>query len=173
MRKRAAAPNTPDGAYRRVGSTEDAVSGEEPHPLAEEQAALRRVATLVALGSPPQEVFAAVTEEVRRVLPVDFAIMARYEAGGALTVLAASGTPIVSGGRWTLGGNNVSSLVFETGLPTRIDDHSESSSGPVGAAGRERGIRSSVATPVTVEGRRQGTHLHAAIAHPATLRPDR
>ena len=32
--------------------------------LAEEQAALRRVATLVARGAPPEEVFAAVAEEV-------------------------------------------------------------------------------------------------------------
>jgi hypothetical protein len=40
------------------------VGGEKLHPLAEEQAALRRVATLVARGTPPQEVFAAVTEEV-------------------------------------------------------------------------------------------------------------
>jgi hypothetical protein len=32
--------------------------------LAEEQAALRRVATLVARATPPEAVFAAVTEEV-------------------------------------------------------------------------------------------------------------
>ncbi len=37
------------------------VSGEELRVLAEEQAALRRVATLVARGVPPDEVFAAVT----------------------------------------------------------------------------------------------------------------
>ena len=127
--------------------------------LAEEQAALRRVATLVARGRPPPEVFAAVTEEVGRVLPVDFAIMARYEAGRALTVLAASGTPVAAGSRWSLGGNNVSTLVFETGLPARLDGYSDSSSGAVGVAGRERGIRSSVATPVTVEGRRWGAMI--------------
>jgi GAF domain-containing protein len=40
---------------------------------AEEQAALRRVATLVARGVTPEEVFAVVTEEVGRRLPVDFA----------------------------------------------------------------------------------------------------
>jgi signal transduction histidine kinase len=135
------------------------VTAEEVQPLAEEQAALRRVATLVARGRPPQEVFAAVTEEVGRVLPVDFAIMSRYEAGRALTVLAASGTPVAAGSRWSLGGNNVSTLVFETGLPARIDGYSDSSSGAVGAAGRERGIHSSVATPVTVEGRRWGVMI--------------
>jgi GAF domain-containing protein len=135
------------------------VSPDEVQALAEEQAALRRVATLVARGRPPQEVFAAVTEEVGRVLPVDFAIMARYEAGRALTVLAASGTPVAAGSRWSLGGNNVSTLVFETGLPARIDGYSDSSSGAVGVAGRERGIHSSVATPVIVEGRRWGAMI--------------
>jgi GAF domain-containing protein len=130
------------------------VSGE-----AEEQAALRRVATLVARGTAPQEVFAAVTEEVGRVLPVDFAIMARYEGGVALTVLAASGTPVAAGSRWSLGGNNVSTRVFETGLPARINSYSDRSSGAAGVAARERGIRSTVATPVTVEGRRWGAMI--------------
>jgi signal transduction histidine kinase len=143
--------------------TEAAVSGDEPHPLVEEQAALRRVATLIACGTPPDEVFAAVTEQVGRVLPVDFAIMARYEAGGALTVLAASGTPVGSNSRWSLGGHNVSTLVFETGLPARIDGYSESSSGAVGAAGRERGIRSSIATPVLVEGRLWGVMIVGSV----------
>jgi signal transduction histidine kinase len=140
-----------------------AVSGEDVLPLVEEQAALRRVATLVALGTPPQEVFAAVTEEVGRLLPVDFAIMARYEAGGALTVLAASGTPVAAGSRWNLGGNNVTTLVLETGLPARIDSYSDDSSGAVGDAGRERGIRSAVATPVTVEGRRWGVMIVGSV----------
>ena len=45
--------------------------------VAEEQAALRRVATLVARGGPPDEVFAGVTEEVVRVLPIEFARMGR------------------------------------------------------------------------------------------------
>jgi GAF domain-containing protein len=143
------------------------VSGEEPHPLAEEQAALRRVATLVALGTPPREVFAAVAEEVRRLLPVDFAIMARYETAGALTVLAASGTPVAAGSRWSLGGNNASTRVFETGLPARVDNYSDSSSGAAGVAARERGIRSSVGTPVTVEGRLWGAMIVGSILQPS------
>jgi hypothetical protein len=43
-------------------------NSEGPQALAEERAALRRVATLVASGTSPAEVFAAVTEEVVRVL---------------------------------------------------------------------------------------------------------
>ena len=44
--------------------------------MANEQAALRRVATLVAHGVPPDEIFAAVTEEVGRLLAVDLATCA-------------------------------------------------------------------------------------------------
>ena len=53
--------------------------------LAEEQAALRRVATLVARRVPQEEVFTTVTEEVGRLFPVDSAGMSRYEPDGTLT----------------------------------------------------------------------------------------
>ena len=45
--------------------------------LAEEQAALRRVATLVARGVPQEEVFTTVAEEVGRLFPFDSAGMYR------------------------------------------------------------------------------------------------
>ena len=85
--------------------------------LAEEQAALRRVATLVAGGRAPDEVFAAVTAEVERLLPVDFAHLGRYEPDGTITVLATCGStaehfPV--GRRWRLGGKNLTTIVFET-----------------------------------------------------------
>jgi GAF domain-containing protein len=63
------------------------VSGEEARVLAKEQAALRRVATLVARGVPPEDVFAAVTEEAGRVLRAEMTNMCRYEPDGALTVV--------------------------------------------------------------------------------------
>jgi GAF domain-containing protein len=50
--------------------------------LAEEQAALRRVATAVAGGAQPEEVFGLVTEEAGRLLRADSAGMIRYEPGG-------------------------------------------------------------------------------------------
>ena len=56
--------------------------------LGEEQAALRRVATLVARGVPPAEVFASVTEEVGRLLGTDLAGMARYKSDDTVIVLA-------------------------------------------------------------------------------------
>ena len=59
--------------------------------LAADQAALRRVATLVARAVPPEEVFAAVVEEVGRLLPVDFADLGRCEPDGTITFVAGWG----------------------------------------------------------------------------------
>jgi len=123
--------------------------------LAEEQAALRRVATLVARGEPPEAVFTAVLEEVGRLLPVDLANMCRYEPGRTETFVATWGTagerfPV--GSRWPLEGRNLSTLVFDTGRPARFDRYDDSSSGPLGAAGRGAGIRSAVGAPILVQG---------------------
>jgi signal transduction histidine kinase len=133
------------------------LSGDEFRVLAEEQAALRRVATLVAQGVPPEEVFAAVTEEVGRLLAVDLATMCRYEPDRTVTMLASWGRaserfPV--GSRWPLGGQNLGTLVFETGRSLRIDNYADAS-GPLGIPARER-LRSGVGTPIIVEGRLWG-----------------
>jgi GAF domain-containing protein len=126
--------------------------------LAEEQAALRRVATLVAGGAAPEEVFAAVTEEVGQLLPVDFADMSRFEPDGAVTFLAAWGTTAAAfsvGSRWIPEGKNLCSLVGRTGRPARIESYADAS-GPIDAAVRGTGVRSAVGTPIIVEGRLWG-----------------
>jgi signal transduction histidine kinase len=123
--------------------------------LGDEQAALRRVATLVARGVPPETVFAAVTEEVGRLLSVGFADLRRYEQDGTATVVASSGqngVPVPVGSRLGLGGRNVTTLVFETGRPASIDGYADAS-GPLGSAAREYGIGSGAGAPVIVEGR--------------------
>jgi PAS domain S-box-containing protein len=59
----------------------------EEHQLTEEQAALRRVATLVARGARQEEVFAAVVREIRQLFGVDAAVLRRLDPGrGAVTV---------------------------------------------------------------------------------------
>jgi signal transduction histidine kinase len=134
------------------------LSGDELRVLAEEQAALRRVATLVARGAPPEKVFAAAVEEVGRVLPVDLVSMGRYEPDRAMTFLTSWGTlgDFVPIGRpLLLGGNNLNTIVFETGRSARIDNYDDAS-GPVGLAVREGGVRSAVGTPIIVEGRLWG-----------------
>ena len=123
--------------------------------LAAEQAALRRVATLVARGVPPEEVFAAVVTEVGQLLAVDLATMGRYEPDGTLTFVGSlgnAGQPFPAGSRKRLGGNNLATIVSETGRPARLDRYAENSSGPLGVGVRGAGIRSSVATPIMVEG---------------------
>jgi GAF domain-containing protein len=130
----------------------------ELRQVAEEQAALRRVATLVAQAARPEEVFEAVTEEVGRLIPLDSVAMGRYESDETMTVVATSG-PVgdrfAVGGRWPLGGNNVSTLVAQTGRPARIDSYGDAS-GSVGVAVREEGVGSGAGTPIIVEGRLWG-----------------
>jgi signal transduction histidine kinase len=126
--------------------------------LAEEQAALRRVATLVARGSPTEELFAAVIDGVGRVFPVDNMGMARFDPDDMMTTVAISRGlegrfPV--GGRWPLGGTNVSTIVAQTGRSARIDDYADAS-GQLGVAMREGGLRSSVGAPIVVEGRLWG-----------------
>jgi signal transduction histidine kinase len=126
--------------------------------IARQVAALRRIATLVARGAPAEDVFAGVVEEVGQLLAVEFAGLARYESDGAVTFVAArgvAGSPFPVGSRLMLGGKNVSTRVFETGRPARIDSYADAS-GPIGVIGRETGFRSSVATPIIVEGRLWG-----------------
>ena len=61
--------------------------------LAAEQAALRRIATLVARGVEPAEVFGAVAEEMRRCLTADTAGLWRFESDGEITLVAAAADP--------------------------------------------------------------------------------
>ena len=128
--------------------------------LAEEQAALRRVATLVAQGVPPEEVFAAVLEEIGRLLPVNVAGLIRYDPDGMFTYVAAWGKAVdyvpPVGSRWMLGGHNLGTLVFETGRPARLDHYVDNSSGPASYVVRKVGYDSAVGAPVIVEGRLWG-----------------
>ncbi len=127
--------------------------------LAEEQAALRRVATLVARATPPEAVFAAVAEEVGQLLPVDSATMCRYESDGTLTFVAHWGLAVARfpvGTRRILGGHNLGTLVFESGRSARVDGYADSSSGALGVVVREAALRSAVGTPIIVDGRLWG-----------------
>jgi signal transduction histidine kinase len=138
--------------------------------LAEEQAALRRVATLVAGAAAPEDVFAAVTEEVGKLLRVQRSSMGCYELDGTATLLTSwsSGSDpyLPTPSRWVLGGMNVPTLVAETGRPARLDTY-EDASGPIGVAARDTGARASVGAPIVVEGRLWGV----IVANPAPDQP--
>jgi signal transduction histidine kinase len=174
-------PLPPDTEARLASFTElvaTAVANAESHAglakLAEEQAALRRVAILVAAAVPQDEIFAAVVEEVGRLFGVDYAFMGLYEPDGTLVVLATWGeadTRFPAGSRRTLGGNNLATIVFETARSGRLDAYADHSSGELGAVIREAGVRSGVATPIMVEGRLWGLMSMGSI-HIPSLPPD-
>jgi PAS domain S-box-containing protein len=131
--------------------------------LADEQVALRRVATLVAQGVPPSEVFAAVAREVGLLLGVEWTFMARYEADGTSTGVAGwspAGDQIPAGTRVNLEGDSVGGVVLRTGRPARMHDYNRAF-GPAAALGRERGLRSSVGVPIVVDQRLWGIMMAA------------
>ena len=135
----------------------NAESSAELGRLAEEQAALRRVATLVAAGAPPTEVFDAVSTEVAALIPADGSALTRYESDGTVTAMSGwepDGGYRYVGRRYGLEGT-VSGLIFETGAPGRIENYAEAP-GEAPKAAREMGWRSSVGAPITVEGRLWG-----------------
>jgi signal transduction histidine kinase len=163
----------PVGAeYRLAGFTElaataiaNAQARAELRGFADEQAALRRVASLVAGGAPPEEVFAAIAAEAGQVLTGDITALSRYDADGAqvtVGVWSSNGAPPVPvGTRTALGGQNVSTLVFETGRPARIDNYADVS-GQVGKVAQEAAVRVSAGAPITLEGRPWGVILVAS-----------
>jgi PAS domain S-box-containing protein len=131
--------------------------------LAEEQAALRRVATLVAHESPPAEVFAAVAEEVRRLLRVEDTTIFRYEDDWTATVVADRGerdVPLPIGSRLSLEGESATALVRRTGRAARVDDFS-GATGPLADYTRNAGIGSTVGGPIVVDGRLWGAMIAA------------
>jgi signal transduction histidine kinase len=158
-------------AGRRATASEDARV-----MLADEQAALRRVATMVARQPSPSELFAAVAEEVGKLLQLDAAQMYRYDAG-ALTTVAGwglAGPPIPIGTELVLDGDSVSARALASRQPARIDDYSIPK-GETADYVRSVGIRGAVATPIIVDGQVWGlltaSTLHAApLPHGAELR---
>ena len=128
----------------------------ESRRLAEEQAALRRVATLVARGASPAEVFEAVAAEVARLLGSDFSLVGRYEADATLTHVASHPLELLShlGPRTVLDGDDLASVVQRSGQPTCINY--DDAPGPVATLARELGVRCAVGAPILVEDRMWG-----------------
>jgi signal transduction histidine kinase len=136
--------------------------------LLAEQAALRRVATLVAQETSPEAVFQAVNEEVGRLLDVHGTRLMRYEADGTTTIVAGWGQPgiVPAGTRISLAGRNIGSMVRSTGRPARLGTY-ENATGAIAAVLREHGVHSAVGAPVTVEGRLWGAMYGFSISEQA------
>jgi signal transduction histidine kinase len=134
-----------------------AIANSEAHErleqLADEQAALRRVATLVAEGATPHNVFDAVRREVARMFGTPLTVLLRYDFNGTATVLATSHNYLGPIGRsWPVDDDGSAiAQVCRTGLPARAD-YTRTTQGPIATAARAVGARSAVGVPVVVDG---------------------
>ncbi|MGH3375668.1 MAG: sensor histidine kinase [Actinoallomurus sp.] len=132
--------------------------------IADEQAALRNLATLVAHGAPPSEVFDAVAREMAQVLGTDHTVIVQYVSDS--TPVMTTGTwnyekIVASGTRWELEDGTVSELVFRTRTPGRIDKYQ--GEGTLSATLRERGVFSSVGCPIMVSGDLWGVAIASSV----------
>ena len=126
--------------------------------LADQQAALRRVATLVAQGVKPSEVFSAVTYELARCLGVHHSALVRFEADGAALLIAYYDPSTKQlGERYALAEGGVVARVYLTGRAGRTD--SQDMSGLSAIRAEEMGLRSVIGTPIVVDGRVWGAAL--------------
>jgi signal transduction histidine kinase len=150
------------------------VAAERARVLAEQQASLRRVATLVARGVASSEVFAAVARELARSLGVYNAALLRYDTDGASVLVAAIDEPglpkMPVGERFPAEGQNIAATVFDTGRAARMDSH-DHVPGPAAALIRELGLRSAVGAPIVVDGRLWGVAVVGS-SRPEPLPPD-
>jgi PAS domain S-box-containing protein len=120
--------------------------------LAGEQAALRRVATLVAERVSSDELFDAVTTEVRDVLDVPVVALQRYEPDRMFTMVSITGkTRFTVGSRWPVEDEGLAGMILTTGRPARKQDYT-TMPGRLGAALREGGMVAAVGVPIVVEG---------------------
>src|SRR3954465_175556 len=116
---------------------------EELSRLAAEQAALRRVATLVARGPAPTEVFQLVTEEASRLLGAESGVLLCY-AEDADTATVVGHYSELDTGQFILGtelpveGDTLTGTVPRTGKAGRMDGY-ESASGEIARRARKVG----------------------------------
>lgn len=147
-----------------------AASHAEVSALADQQAALRRVATLVARGADPAEVYPAAVEELATGLGVEHVTLVSYDDDGCVVLAAhdstAAGRPgetLREGERLPLDGDNLSVRIRRTGEPDRID-HYAATAGAIAERLRGLGLRSGVGAPVLVDGQIRGALLVGSAA---------
>jgi PAS domain S-box-containing protein len=124
--------------------------------LAQEQTALRRVATLVASEASQEQIFDAVSKQCARVLSAGAAAVFRFDPNALGTIVGRYDREGVSafsmGERVPLNRHSAIGHVFATGEPKRIDDYSNLP-GEVAEVMRRAGLRATVAAPISVAGR--------------------
>ncbi|MER6175710.1 DUF4118 domain-containing protein [Streptosporangium sp. NPDC001681] len=138
-------------------------SRDELRRVAQGQAALRRVATLVARGVPPSEIFGAVAREMGLILETNCTAIGRYEPDGAIVVAGSWSDrgpedTLPLGSRWPQDENSIATLVLKTGRSMRIRSY-DHRSGEIAAWARTRGITSTIGSPINVGERLWGVMI--------------
>jgi signal transduction histidine kinase len=127
--------------------------------VAAEQATLRRIATLVAQGAQPQEVFAVVIEEVGQLFGTDLTTVGRFQNDPPALVAVAIGKGMQGvevGTSWALNDPLTAASVFQTGRSVRVDERLRARSAALANMLARLDVVSTVASPIIVEGRLWG-----------------
>jgi signal transduction histidine kinase len=141
-----------------VTTIENAQGRAEISELLDIQAALRRIATLVARGAPTAEVVSEVGAEVGRVLGAEATMIVRLDSDGLVTVVGSTGAhgdQLAEGTRWKIEPPHPLATALATGEPAILEDVDEVP-GEFAAAIRDTGIRSAIGIPIVVGGKSWG-----------------
>jgi signal transduction histidine kinase len=128
---------------------------EELRRLAEEQAALRRVATLVAAGASEDELVGAVTSEIARLFAADTANTLRWD-GDTIRVIGdwrSDEAQSLSGRVYSFGGDTITARVVNAGAPARVDSPDDLHTDFARERWEELGLLASIGAPIIVDGR--------------------
>ncbi|MDX6729055.1 MAG: hypothetical protein QOK49_3860, partial [Baekduia sp.] len=165
-RERAGQALRRDVRQRRATEKQLVASERATRRLADEQTALRRIATLVAAEADPSAVFEQVTTEVGQLLSVPSARVVRYEDGRHGTIVGGwakdpdfQGLPV--GAPVPLDSDTVIVRVLRTGEPQRVTSY-DGVDGQLAGRLRDVGFGASVAAPVQVAGRVWGVLVASA-----------
>ena len=166
------------GAVVAFSDIEDRLRAEQmrrEHDAALElqQAALRRVAMLVAGGAGSPEVFAAIAREVAQVLDMALVVIWRIEPDRPATVAGAWGDrphPFHAGTTWPVEDRTATALLPAIGRPSRIENFGEIG-GVIPDAIAATGIRSGTGAAIVVDGEVWGV-MGAGVAESEPLRDD-
>jgi signal transduction histidine kinase len=133
----------------------NAQAGDELRRLVEEQSALRRVATLVAQGAAPSEVFDAVCQETGRLMRATNVNLAYFAPDGFNLTMAGWSfreNHVPTGTRLPLDGESINVVIQRTRAPARVETY-DGVEGELAALLRQLGIRTEVGAPVVVDGK--------------------
>jgi signal transduction histidine kinase len=137
----------------RLRAAESEERRREANALAQQQAALRRVATLVARGAKPADLYPVAVTELARGLACEHVTLIEFDANDRGLVLAhfdEPGPKFEVGESFPLDGDSLSGRIRHTGEPARIDDY-QLVDGTMAARLRDMGLHSGVGAPITVD----------------------